>query len=115
MIILSPHAHTKEFLVDKKTTVVLLYGCLTTLDRRSSRIIQFVVSIFYSLALVCVWGGGWGWGWGGSVCVCVVGGGNCCTGMRASMSKPIPFIYLAFEKTDPFIYLIVRNVDLFIY
>ena len=35
--------------------------------------------------------------------------------MRASISKPTPFIYLAFEKTDPFIYLIIQNVDLFIY
>ena len=31
------------------------------------------------------------------------------------ISKPTPFIYLAFEKTDPFIYLITQNVDLFIY
>ena len=37
------------------------------------------------------------------------------TGVRASISKPIPFIYLAFKKTDPFIYLIIQNVDLFIY
>ena len=35
--------------------------------------------------------------------------------MRASISKPTPFIYLAFEKTDPFIYLIIQNIDLFIY
>ena len=35
--------------------------------------------------------------------------------MRASISKPTPFIYLVFEKTDPFIYLIIQNVDLFIY
>ena len=35
--------------------------------------------------------------------------------MRASISKPTPFIYLGFEKTDPFIYLIIQNVDLFIY
>ena len=35
--------------------------------------------------------------------------------MRASISKPTPFIYLAFEKTDPFIYLIIQNADLFIY
>ena len=40
--------------------------------------------------------------------------GNFGTGVRASISKPIPFIYLAFEKTDPFIYLIIQNVDLFI-
>ena len=26
------------------------------------------------------------------------------TGVRASILKPTPFIYLAFEKTDPFIY-----------
>ena len=39
----------------------------------------------------------------------------CGMGVRASISKPTPFIYLAFEKTDPFIYLIVQNVDLFIY
>ena len=36
-------------------------------------------------------------------------------GVQASISKPTPFIYLAFEKTDPFIYLIIQNVDLFIY
>ena len=36
-------------------------------------------------------------------------------GVRASISKPTPFIYPAFEKTDPFIYLIVQNVDPFIY
>ena len=41
--------------------------------------------------------------------------GNCGTGVRASISKPAPFIYLAFEKTDPFMYLIIQNVDLFIY
>ena len=35
--------------------------------------------------------------------------------MRASISKPTPCIYLAFEKTDPVIYLIIQNVDLFIY
>ena len=37
------------------------------------------------------------------------------TGERASISKPSPFIYLAFEKTDPFIYLIIQNAALFIY
>ena len=31
-------------------------------------------------------------------------GVNCGTGVRASISKPAPIIYLAFEKTDPFIY-----------
>ena len=31
-------------------------------------------------------------------------GGNFGTDVRASISKPTPFIYLAFEKTDPFIY-----------
>ena len=41
--------------------------------------------------------------------------GNFGTGVRASISKPTPFIYLAFEKTDPFIYLIIQNADLFIY
>ena len=35
--------------------------------------------------------------------------------MRAKISKPTPFIYLAFEKTDPFIYFIIQNIDLFIY
>ena len=35
-------------------------------------------------------------------------------GVQASISKPTPFIYLAFEKMDPFIYLIIQNVDLFI-
>ena len=37
-----------------------------------------------------------------------VNGGNCGTGVRASISKPTPFIYLAFEKMDLFIYLIRR-------
>ena len=41
--------------------------------------------------------------------------GNCGTSGRARISKPTPFIYLAFEKMNPFIYLIVQNVDLFIY
>ena len=35
--------------------------------------------------------------------------------MRTSISKPTPFIYLAFVKTDPFIYLIIQNDDLFTY
>ena len=60
------------------------------------------------------------------MCVCGGGGGggggrgnrgnrgNFSTGVRASISKPTPFIYLAFEKTDPFICLIIQN-DLFIY
>ena len=39
-------------------------------------------------------------------------GGNCSTVVRASISKPTPFIYLAFEKPDPFISLVVRNVDI---
>ena len=39
-------------------------------------------------------------------------GGKCGKGVRASISKPTPFIYMPFEKkTDPFIYLIVQNVD----
>ena len=42
-------------------------------------------------------------------------GVNCGTGVRASISKPTPFIYPAFEKTDPVIYWIIRNADLFIY
>ena len=36
-------------------------------------------------------------------------------GVRASISKRTPFIYMTFEKTDPFIYLTIQNVDLFIY
>ena len=53
----------------------------------------------------------------GCVCVCVggVNRGNFGAGVPASISKPTPFIYLAFEKTDPFIYLIIQNVDLIIY
>ena len=44
---------------------------------------------------VCVWGGGGGEGlW--------ELGGNCGIGMRASISKPTLFIYLAFEKNGPF-------------
>ena len=31
-------------------------------------------------------------------------GDNFDTGLRASVSKPTPFIYLEFEKTDAFIY-----------
>ena len=57
-------------------------------------------------------GGGGGGGGGGR---CGKLGGKCGTGVRASTSKPTPFILLAFEKMNPFIYLIVRNVDLFIY
>ena len=54
---------------------------------------------------------------------------KCGRGVRASISKPTPFIYLAFEKQNKkkkknkkkqqqqktFIYLIVQNVDPFIY
>ena len=40
---------------------------------------------------------------------------NCGMGVRACISKPTPFIILAFEKTDSIIYLIIRNVDLYIY
>ena len=39
-------------------------------------------------------------GGGGEGCY----GDNFGTGVRTSTSKPTPFIYLAFEKTDPFIY-----------
>ena len=39
--------------------------------------------------------------------------GNFGTGVWASISKPTPFIYLTFEKTDLFIYLIIEHVDLF--
>ena len=48
----------------------------------------------------------WGWGVGGG------GGnrGNFGTGVRASISKPMPFIYLAFEKKDAFIYLITQKL-----
>ena len=42
-------------------------------------------------------------------------GGNCGMGGQARISKPTPFICLAFEKMDPIVYLIVHNVDLFIY
>ena len=53
------------------------------------------------------WGAGRGWG--------RLLGGNCGTGVRASILKPTPFIYLAFDKKDLFIYLIIWNDDLFIY
>ena len=43
-------------------------------------------------------------GGGGGGGVGITSGGNCGTGVRASISKPTPIIYLAFEKTDPFIY-----------
>ena len=45
-------------------------------------------------------------------CIKSRGGGG---GGGGNISKPTPFIYLAFEKTDPFIYLIIQNVDLFLY
>ena len=35
-------------------------------------------------------------------------------GVSASISKPTPFMYLAFEKMDSFIYWIIWNVDPFI-
>ena len=52
--------------------------------------------------------GEWGAGEGG--------GGNFGTGVRASILKPTPIIYLAFEKKQPirFIYLISQKVDVFI-
>ena len=43
------------------------------------------------------------------------GGGNFGMGVRASISKPTPNIYLAFEKNSPFIYLISKKDDIFIY
>ena len=49
-------------------------------------------------------GGGGGGGGGGGERERGELGGNFGTGVRASISKPTPFIYLAFEKTDPFIY-----------
>ena len=49
-----------------------------------------------------MWGGGGGWrgvegggGWGGGNL------GNFGMGVRASISKPTPFIYLAFKKNGP--------------
>ena len=50
-------------------------------------------------------GGGGGGGGGGRERGRAGGnGGNFGTCVRASISKPTPFIYLAFEKADPFIY-----------
>ena len=49
------------------------------------------------------WTRGWGRGGVGSG----VGGelrGDCGMSVRVSISKPTPFIYLAFENTDPLIY-----------
>ena len=40
--------------------------------------------------------------------------GNFGTGVRPSILKPTPIIYLAFEKYGLFIYLIVHNVEVFI-
>ena len=37
------------------------------------------------------------------------------TSVRASFLKPIPIIYLVFQKYDLFIYLIEQNVYIFIY
>ena len=42
-------------------------------------------------------------------------GGNFGTGVRASVLKPTPNIYLVFEKKDLFIYLIEQKVYIFIY
>ena len=42
-------------------------------------------------AVNLLWGGGGGGGGGGN-------GDDCSTGVRASISKPTPFIYLAFEE-----------------
>ena len=53
---------------------------------------------------------GWGGGGGGGVEWGYLRG-NFGTGVRASISKPTPFKYLAFEKTDPFIYLMIQNAD----
>ena len=36
------------------------------------------------------------------------------TGVRPSILKPTPIIYLAFENYDLFIYLIVHNAEIFI-
>ena len=41
-------------------------------------------------------------------------GGNFGTGLRSSILKTTPIIYLAFEKYDLLIYFIVHNVDIFI-
>ena len=41
--------------------------------------------------------------------------GNFGTGVRVSILKPTPIIYLAFNKHSLFIYLISQKVDLFIY
>ena len=49
-------------------------------------------------------GGGGGGGAGGEGGESWSLAGNCGTGVRASIPKPTPFIYLASEKTDPFIY-----------
>ena len=53
-------------------------------------------------------GGGKGWGERGGVGRGARGEGelrgDCGTSVRVSISKPTPFIYLAFENTDPLIY-----------
>ena len=41
--------------------------------------------------------------------------GNFGTGVRPSILKPTPIIYLVFEKYDLFIYLIVHNVDVHVF
>ena len=53
------------------------------------------------VCVVCVARGRGGGGVGGGVL-----GGNCSTGAGASISKPTPFIYLAFEKNGP-----IRIID----
>ena len=49
------------------------------------------------------WGGGGGAGGSGEGREVWLGD-NFRTGVRVSISKPTPFIYLAFEKNDPSIY-----------
>ena len=72
------------------------------LGKRGGRIEQIVQSAAFDQGRHCLVGGGGGGGWGSGE----EGGnlgvrGNCGTGVRANISKPTPFIYLAFEKNRP--------------
>ena len=58
----------------------------------SSQVLPAIAAFDPAGVCVCVWGGGGG-GWDNW--------DNCGTGVRASISKPTSFIYLAFEINGP--------------
>ena len=87
-----------SWLSGKNKKINISVKCTTRMERQLS-----VKHLFFS-------GGGWVGGGGGGGGSGGSEGCNCGTDMRASISKPTPFIYLAFEKNTH-----SWNVDLFIY